>query len=158
MTLARWVALSLRAERGLDCAVANEELVRSVKEIVGRAKSGDLDGAYQGYRDLYASPAFAGYRVEDQRQALQLMVLMKGAPQPATQAMTEAHSAARDLLIGLVAAHGEPSDHELLGICHVVLGDEASASAVFKAGLAIERERSPQSKLCGALMKRVSMV
>jgi hypothetical protein len=138
--------------------VANEELVRSIKEIVGRAKSGDSDGAYQGYRDLFASPPFAGYRVEDQRQALQLMVLMKGAPKPPTAAMTEAHRAALGALTGLVATHAEPSDHELLGICHVVLGDEASASTVFKAGLAIERERSPQSKLCGALMKRVSMV
>ncbi len=138
--------------------MANEELVRQVKEIVGRAKLGDLDGAYLGYRDLFASTAFATYRVEDQRQALQLMVLMKGAPKPATPAMIEAHGAGRALLSTLVAAHGEPSDHELLGICHVVLGDEASASTVFKAGLAIERERSPQSKLCGALMKRVSMV
>ena len=138
--------------------MANEELVRSVKEIVARAKTGDLEGAYSGYRDLFASPAFAGYRVEDQRQALQLMVLMKGAPKPATPAMVAAHGAARGLLTGIVAAHSEPSDHELLGICHVVLGDEASASTVFKAGLAIERERSPQSKLCGTLMKRVSMI
>lgn len=138
--------------------MANEELVRSVKEIVGRAKAGDLDGAYRGYRDLFASPPFQSYRVEDQRQALQLMVLSKGAPSPATATMLEAHGAARDLLAKLVAEHAEPSDHELLGICHVVLGDEASASSVFKAGLAIERERSPQSKLCGALMKRVSMV
>ena len=138
--------------------MANEELVRQVKEIVGRAKLGDLDGAYHGYRDLFASSAFAAYRVEDQRQALQLMVLMKGAPKPATPAMVEAHGAAQAVLSALVAAHAEPSDHELLGICHVVLGDEASASTVFKAGLAIERVRSPQSKLCGALMKRVSMV
>jgi hypothetical protein len=138
--------------------VANEELVRSVKEIVGRAKTGDLDGAYLGYRDLFASSPFAGYRVEDQRQALQLMVLMKGAPKPATPAMVEAHRAALGTLSALVASHAEPSDHELLGICHVVLGDEASASSVFRAGLAIERERSPQSKLCGTLMKRVSMV
>ena len=138
--------------------MANEELVRSVKEIVGRAKGGDTDGAYRGYRDLFASPAFAGYRVEDQRQALQLMVLMKGAPKPATASMLEAHRAAQGLLIGLVASHAEPSDHELLGICHVVCGDEASASSVFRAGLAIERERSPQSPLCGTLMKRVSML
>jgi hypothetical protein len=129
-----------------------------VKEIVGRAKLGDLDGAYLGYRDLFQSAPFAGYRIEDQRQALQLMVLMKGAPKPATPAMVLAHTAARDALSPLVAAHSEPSDFELLGICHVVLGDEPSASTVFKAGLAIERERSPQSKLCGALMKRVSMV
>ncbi|MET0790962.1 MAG: hypothetical protein ABW061_05530 [Polyangiaceae bacterium] len=138
--------------------MANEELVRSIKDIVGRAKNGDAEGAYRGYRDLFASPAFAGYRVEDQRQALQLMVLMKGAPKPATPIMIEAHGAARGILSGLVSAHAEPSDHELLGICHVVLGDEASASTVFRAGLALERVRDPQSKLCGALMKRVSMV
>jgi hypothetical protein len=138
--------------------VANEALVRSIKEIIGRAKNGDADGAYDGYRELFASADFAGYRVEDQRQALQLMVRMKGAPKPPTRAMTKAHSAASALLTGIVATHGEPSDHELLGICHVVLGDEASASTVFKAGLAIERVRDPQSKLCGALMKRVSMV
>ena len=138
--------------------MANEELVRSVKDIVARAKTGDLDGAYQGYRDLFASASFAGYRVEDQRQALQLMVLMKGAPQKFTPAMIAAHGAAQQLLSGLVARHAEPSDHELLGICHVVLGDEASASSVFRAGLALERARDPQSKLCGTLMKRVSMV
>jgi hypothetical protein len=138
--------------------LANEELVRSIKDIVGRAKSGDADGAYRGYRDLFASPAFAAYRVEDQRQALQLMVLMKGAPKPATPAMLEAHGAARGLLTSLVASHAEPSDHELLGICHVVLGDEATASDVFKAGLALERLRDPQSNLCGTLLKRVSMI
>jgi hypothetical protein len=72
--------------------------------------------------------------------------------------MLEAHTAARGILTGLVSTHAEPSDHELLGICHVVLGDEASASSVFKAGLAIERVRDPSSKLCGTLMKRVSML
>ena len=138
--------------------MADPALVTAIKDIVGRAKSGDIQGAYQGYRDLFASPAFAGYRVEDQRQALQLMVLMKGAPKPATRTMVEAHAAAGRLLGELVSAHGEPSDHELLGICHVVLGDEASASTVFRAGLALERARDPQSKLCGTLMKRVSMV
>jgi hypothetical protein len=138
--------------------LANADLVQSIKDIVGRAKNGDADGAYRGYRDLFAGPAFAGYRVEDQRQALQLMVLMKGAPKPATLAMLEAHRAARDILTGLVGKHAEPSDHELLGICHVVLGDEAVASEVFRAGLALERVRDPQSKLCGTLMKRVSMI
>ena len=138
--------------------VANEALARSIKDIIARAKNGDTDGAYDGYRELFASSEFAAYRVEDQRQALQLMVLMKGAPKPATPAMVKAHSAARNLLRAMASSHGEASDHELLGICHVVLGDEASASQAFRAGLAIERARDPQSKLCGALMKRVSTV
>jgi hypothetical protein len=138
--------------------VANEDLVRSIKEIVTRAKGGDPDGAYHGYQELFASDAFGTFRLEDQRQALRLMVLMKGAPKPATPAMVEAHRAAIPTLTGMVEGHSEPADHELLGICHVVCGDEASASSVFRAGLAIERERSPQSPLCGMLMKRVSML
>jgi hypothetical protein len=87
---------------------------------------------------------------------MRLMISMKNTPKPATQAMVEAHRAAAALLTGLVAAHREPADHELLGICHVVFGDEAGASEVFRAGLALERERDPGSKLCGTLMKRVS--
>ncbi len=138
--------------------MANEDLVRSIKEIVTRAKGGDPDGAYRGYQELFASEAFGTFRVEDQRQALRLMVLMKGAPKPATPPMVEAHRAAIPTLTGLVDGQSEPADHELLGICYVVCGDEALASSVFRAGLAIERERSPQSPLCGMLMKRVSML
>lgn len=138
--------------------VANEALSEAVKGIITKAKTGGLDAGYEGYRDLFASPAFASYRAEDQRVALRLMVLMKGAPQVPTPAMKEAHAVAATLLTGLVSAHAEPSDHELLGLCHVVLGDEASAAAVFRAGLDLERTRDPQSKLCGTLMKRVSMV
>jgi hypothetical protein len=135
--------------------LANQELVQAIKAIITRAKAGDIDGAYDGYRELFASDAFRGYRPEDQRQALKLMVFMDGAPKTMTPAMVEAHRAAVAPLTELVNL-GESSDHELLGICHVALGDEASASTVFKAGLAIERERDPQSKLCGVLMRRVS--
>jgi hypothetical protein len=138
--------------------VANEQLVQAIKAIVARAKDGDLDGMYHGYRDLFAAASFGGYRVEDQRQALRLMVMMKGTPSPPTPSMVEAHRAAVTPLKHIVELHKEPKDHELLGICHVVVGDEAAAMSIFKAGLAIERERSPQSDLCGALMKRVSML
>ena len=58
----------------------------------------------------------------------------------------------------MVSTHNEPADFELLGMCHVVVGNEAGAAAVFRAGLTIERERNAQSDLCGALMKRVSML
>jgi hypothetical protein len=138
--------------------VANETLVQAIKAVVARAKDGDIDGVYRGYRDLFVAPSFLGYRVEDQRQALRLMVMMKGAPSPPTPGMVEAHRAAITPLKQIVEVHREPKDHELLGICHVVVGDDATASAIFKAGLAIERERSPQSDLCGVLMKRVSML
>jgi hypothetical protein len=138
--------------------VANDALIETIKRIMVRAKESGLEAGYDGYRELFVAPAFTGYRVEDQRQALRLMVLMKGAPRPPSAAMVEAHRAALAVLQQLVSTHGEPADHELLGICHVVLGDESSASTVFRAGLTLERERSPQSNLCGALMKRVSML
>ena len=138
--------------------MANEALSEAVKAVIAKAKEGGLDEGYAGYKALFASPAFASYRPEDQRLALRLMVLLKGAPQVPTAAMKEAHRVAAGLLTALVSAHAEPADHELLGVCHVVLGDEASAAAVFRAGLDLERARDPQSKLCGTLMKRVSTV
>jgi hypothetical protein len=138
--------------------VANETLVHAIKGLVAHGKDGDLEGMYRGYRDLFAAPAFAAYRVEDQRQALRLMVMMKGAPVPPTPAMIDAHRAAIVSLKQIVEVHREPKDHELLGICHIVTGDEAKASLIFRAGLDLERARSPQSDLCGSLMKRVSML
>lgn len=138
--------------------MANEALVNAVKQIVALSKNGDADGAYAGYGALFSGAEFSTYRPEDQRQALKLMILAKGVPSTPTPAMIDAHRAALGPLTELVSALGEPADHELLGICHVVLGNEESASNIFKAGLALERERNPSSDLCGALMKRVSML
>jgi len=137
--------------------VANEALVKAVKDIAAASKAGDAERAYRGYRDLFSSEAFDGYRVEDQRQALRLMILAKGVPSKPTPAMEEAYLSAAACLTKIVPL-GEPADHELLGVCQVMLGDEAGAAATFRAGLAIERTRDPQSSLCGALMKRVSMI
>lgn len=137
--------------------MANEALVKSVKDIAAASKAGQTEQAYLGYRDLFESDAFASYRVEDQRQALRLMIMAKGLPAAPTPAMREAYQGAVRCLSRLVSL-GDAADHELLGVCQVMLGDESAASATFRAGLAIERARDPQSKLCGALMKRVSMV
>jgi hypothetical protein len=134
------------------------ELVTAIKGIVANARAGDLEAAYKGYRGLFSSAAFGAYEPHDQRQALRLMVHAKGVPDPPTPAMVEAHRAALALLAQLVKAHNEPADHEMLGMCHVATGDEKTAAVVFRAGLALERERNAQSDLCGALMKRVSML
>jgi hypothetical protein len=138
--------------------MANEELVAAVKKVVTLARGGSLDQAYQGYRDIFASPVFMTYRAEDQRQALRLMILAKNAPKPPSETMLEAHRAAIPALTELVSSHQEPADHEMLGICHLLLGHEEAASSIFRAGLAIERERSPGSDLCGELMKRISLI
>jgi hypothetical protein len=138
--------------------MANEALVAAIKQIVTRSRGGDLDQAYLGYKELFSAPTFTGYRPEDQRQALRLMILAKNAPRTPTPAMVEAHRAAVPPLTELVSVHQEPADHEMLGVCHLVLGNEESASNIFRAGLAIERARSPGSDLCGELMKRISLI
>ena len=138
--------------------MANEELVTAVKSIMLLAKSGKSDEAYAGYEALFASDAFAGYPVADQRQALKLMVLAKGIPTFPTKAIAEAHRAAMKPLRTLVAAHDDPADYELLGLCESRTGDDKAAMTSFQRGLDIERARDPQSPLCGTLMKRVASV
>ena len=138
--------------------MSKEELVSAVKRIVTIARTGDLDGAYAGYRDLFSEPWFTTLRPEDQRQALRLMVLAKNAPRQPTPLMIEATRAAVPTLTELVSVHQEPADHEMLGVCHLILGNAESASRIFRAGLALERERNPSSDLCGELMKRISLI
>jgi hypothetical protein len=138
--------------------MANELLVAALKRIMAQARSGNLDEAYLGYRDIFGGADFITHRPEDQRQALRLMVLAKNAPRTPTPAMIEAHRAALPALTELVSLYQEPADHEMLGICHLLLGHEQSASTIFRAGLALERERSPGSDLCGELMKRISLI
>jgi hypothetical protein len=137
--------------------MANEALVKAVKDIAAASKAGDPEGAYRGYHELFAGEAFGSYRVEDQRSALRLMILAKGVPPKPTPAMAQAYQSALQNLTRLLPL-GEPADHEMLGMCQVMLGDEAEASLTFRAGLGIERVRDPQSPLCGRLMKRVSMI
>lgn len=140
--------------------VSKDELVQAVKGIVNRWKEGKLDEAYAGYRDLFARPDFVEHRPEDQRTALRLMITAKGAPRPErpTPAMVEAHQTAVPALTDLINKYAEPADHELLGICYLVLNSPENADKTFRAGLALERERNPQSDLCGEFMKRISML
>src|SRR4051812_1691444 len=102
--------------------MANEELVLAVKKIIGFVRRSNLEDAYVAYRELFASPSFMTYRPEDQRQALKLMVLAKGAPHKPTARMIEAHRAALAPLTELVSTYRDPADHEMLGMCHVMLG------------------------------------
>lgn len=138
--------------------MANEALVQAVKSIMKLGKEGKVDEAYHGYKNLFESPDFETFRPEDQRQALRLMIHAKGAPDKPTDAMIQAHAAAVRPLTNLVLTHGEPADHELLGLCYVRVGDIQSADTAFRAGLNIERERNPSSDLCGLLMKRISLL
>jgi len=68
------------------------------------------------------------------------MILAKGLPAKPTPAMSQAYTSAVSCLTRIVPL-GDAADYEMLGVCQVMLGDEASASETFKAGLAIERQR-----------------
>jgi hypothetical protein len=138
--------------------MTKEELVAWVKKIHGHAKAGDLVSAYKGYLALFSHPAFPDSRPEDMRQALKLMVLAKGVPKKPTPEMVDAHRAAVGPLTELVSQFDEPGDYEMLGICHVVLGNEQGETSIFKAALKIERERNAASELCGSLMNRLSQL
>jgi hypothetical protein len=136
--------------------MSNEELVSALKRIVGQARAGQLDDAMRGYAELFASPAFQSAKGEDQRQALRLMIHARGLPPLPTAPMQDAHRAALPVVRALATASGEPADYEMLGMCHVVLDENEAAAEAFRVGLAVERERNPQSDLCGALMRRLS--
>jgi hypothetical protein len=136
--------------------MGKEALVAAVKTILGHAKAGRVEEAYAGYKELFTAADFAENRPEDQRQALKLMIHAKG--QKPVPAVVDAHRAAVAPLTELVSKLDDPADYEMLGMCHVLLGNEESASNVFKAALAIERAKNPGSDLCGDLMRRISML
>ena len=137
--------------------MSKEALVTAVKQIMAQARGGDVEGSFDGYAKLYASPEFAANKPEDQRQALKLLILQKRQGQPSPK-LVEAHRAAIPALTELVSTLNEPEDYELLGLCHLMIGNEEAASNMFRQGLTLERERNPASDLCGRLMTRVAAI
>ena len=133
----------------------NEALVATLKKIALLSRNGRTEDAYRDYAALFGNPAFADYRPEDQRQALRLMVLAKSPP-PITETVKEAHRVALLRITALVKALEDPGDYELLGVTKLLFEDTKAASEAFAKGLALERERNPQSELCGKLMQRVA--
>lgn len=138
-------------------AMSKEALVSAVKEIVAQARNGDVEGSYVGYKNLFESAWFAQNQPQDQRQALKLLVLAKRTGEP-SEALIAAHRAAIAPLTELVSTHNEPEDYEMLGLCHLMLGNTDAASNMFRQGLALERERNAASDLCGRLMTRVAAI
>ncbi len=137
--------------------MTKDELVAAVKVIVAQARAGDAEGSYRAYQALFTKPGFTKLAPQDQRTALRLLVLAKRSG-AASADLVEAHRAALGPLTELVSAVNDPEDYEMLGICHLLLGNEQGASNIFRAGLQLERERSPQSDLCGRLMTRLSSI
>ena len=137
--------------------MSKEALVGAVKEIVTLSRAGDAEAAFDGYSALFARPDFTENRPEDQRQALKLLVLAKRSGAK-SEKLIAAYRAAIAPLTDLVSKHNEPEDYEMLGICHLLIGNEAAASNMLRQGLALERAKNPASDLCGRLMTRVAAI
>lgn len=135
--------------------MSKEALVAAVKEIVTLGRSGDAEGSFDGYKALFEQPDFGENRPEDQRQALKLLVLAKH-PGPKSEKLVAAHRSAIAPLTELVSKHNEPEDYEMLGACHVMIGNEEAAAKMFREALELERARNAGSDLCGRLMTRLS--
>ncbi len=135
--------------------MAEEFLVAAVKEAVKLAREGKPVESFARYQGLFADPRFSGAAPADQRQALALLLNPKGSYDPAPPEAAPALQAAWASLSTLVAATGEPRDHELLGLCHLRLGDRAGAKQLFESALAIAHTRS-DTELAGSLLKRIS--
>ena len=138
--------------------MATEALVAEVKRIVALAKAGNADDAYKGYAALFRSPQFKTYPMEEQRSAIKLVANIKVPPSRPSPAQLDAFKAAIEPLTEILGALGDPQDFQWLGICCMVTGDEKRAGELFRTGLKLERERNPQSDLCGSLMKWVAAV
>jgi hypothetical protein len=137
--------------------MSKEALVSAVKQIMSQSRSGDVEGSYEGYANLYRMPEFTANKPEDQRQALKLLILAKRHGNP-SEKLIDAHRAAIAPLTELVSTISEPEDYEMLGICHLLIGNDQAASNMFRQGLTLERARNPASDLCGRLMTRVAAI
>jgi hypothetical protein len=138
--------------------MTKDELIAAVKEILPLTRAHKWDEAYTLYLALVSRPDFAELKADDQRKVLEMMILqnVKALPNKPSQVILDAHRAALPALTELVSVHGEPADHELLGLVHQRLGNEEAASNIYKAGLTIERQRNAASDLCGRLMNRMA--
>jgi hypothetical protein len=143
------------SEAASEAPQRNVVLIGRLKTILSLAKQGKSDEAYDEYGALFSDPVFSEYRPEDQRQALKLMVHAKQAP-ALTTTVRDAHRIAAERARAMIERFDEPSDHEILGLCQLVLDDPSAAASSFARGLELERARNPQSELCGTLLRRVS--
>jgi hypothetical protein len=135
--------------------MSKEVLVAAVKDIVTLSRSGDAEGSFVAFKALFVRPEFADNRPEDQRQAFKLLILAKRTG-PKSEKLIDAHRSAIEPLTELVSKHNEPEDLELLGVCHLVIGNVDAAANMFREGLTLERAKNSGSDLCGRLMTRVS--
>jgi hypothetical protein len=103
-----------------------QALAATVKRIIGVARDGGTQLAFQAYATLFEDEDFVSQRAQDQRQVLKLMVMAKSVP-PSTEAVVRAYRCALKRLEVLAEETKDPADHEMIGVCMRVLASlEAS--------------------------------
>jgi hypothetical protein len=95
---------------------SKDALAATVKRIVGLAREGRTQDAYESYAALFEDSGFAELRAQDQRQVLKLMVLSKNPPAPSFPVL-EAYRCALARLQALAADSDDPIDKEMIAIC-----------------------------------------
>jgi hypothetical protein len=93
------------------------QLIQTLSQIASDFRRGDLDVAYQGYRDLFNNPAFNERSPEERRTALRQLIYTQGTPAQLTRSMRNAYDAALTPLQALIAEQGDPADREMLRVC-----------------------------------------
>ena len=103
--------------RGIEIDASDRQaLAATVKRIVGAAREGATQLAFQAYAALFEDDNFARQRPQDQRQVLKLLVMAKSIPPP-TQPVIHAYRTALDRLRVLAEVTNDPVDSEMLGVC-----------------------------------------
>jgi hypothetical protein len=95
-------------------------LAATVKRIIGAARDGSTQLAFQAYAALFDDEEFAHQRAQDQRQVLKLMVMAKNVP-PSSPAVVQAYRSALKRLQALADEGNDAGDHEMVGVCMRVL-------------------------------------
>ena len=97
-----------------------QALAATVKRIIGMARDGSAQLAFQAYADLFENNDFVQQRPQDQRQVLKLMVMAKSVP-PRSPPVIKAYRNALVRLEKLVAETNDAGDQEMLGVCQRAL-------------------------------------
>jgi len=101
-------------------ATNRQALAATVKRIIGAAREGSTQLAFQAYAALFEDDQFAVQRPQDQRQVLKLLVMAKTMPPP-SYPVIQAYRSALARLHALAAVTNDPLDQEMIGVCERVL-------------------------------------
>jgi hypothetical protein len=119
--LASIVAAPAPKHHSIEIDASNRQaLAATVKRIIGAAREGSTQLAFQAYAALFEDDGFALQRPQDQRQTLKLLVMAKTMPPP-SYPVIQAYRSALARLHALVAITNDPLDQEMITVCERVL-------------------------------------